>query len=78
MVLLVMDWSPAAIYISLGVSMAGAAVQIVSPKLQAWEMQFPVRESEARFVFSDPLGLREIDKLLKTMNREYRVSQHKV
>ncbi|EFP00762.1 hypothetical protein GCK72_021974 [Caenorhabditis remanei] len=72
-VLLVMDWSPAAIYISLGVSMAGAAIQIVSPKLQAWEMQFPVRESESRFVFSDSLGLREIDKLMKTLNREYRI-----
>ncbi|CAL2047869.1 unnamed protein product [Caenorhabditis brenneri] len=72
-VLLVMDWSPAAIYISLGVSMAGAAFQIVSPKLQAWEMQFPVKESESRFVFSDPLGLKEIDKLMKTLNREYRI-----
>ncbi|CAO4382668.1 unnamed protein product [Caenorhabditis nigoni] len=72
-VLLVMDWSPAAIYISLGVSMAGAAIQIVSPKLQQWEMQFPVRESESRFVFSDPLGLREIEKLMKCMNREYRI-----
>uniref|UniRef100_A0A8R1E412 Uncharacterized protein n=1 Tax=Caenorhabditis japonica TaxID=281687 RepID=A0A8R1E412_CAEJA len=72
-VLLVMEWSPAAIYIALGVSMAGAAVQIVSPKLQAWEMQFPVKESEARFVFSDSLGLREVDSLLKTLNREYRI-----
>lgn len=77
-VLLVMDWSPAAIYIALGASMAGAAIQVVSPKLQAWEMQFPVKESESRFVFSDPLGLHEIDKLMKTLNREYRVSLVKI
>ncbi|CAI5452390.1 unnamed protein product [Caenorhabditis angaria] len=72
-VLLAMDWSPEAVYIALGVSMAGAAFLIVSPKLQSWEMHFTVGESESRFVFSDPLGLREVDKLMKQLQREYRV-----
>ncbi|CAD6199376.1 unnamed protein product [Caenorhabditis auriculariae] len=72
-VLLVMDNSPECIYIPLGISMAGAAVQVTSPKLQAGEMRFPVEQSESRFVFSDPLGLKEITKLMRTLDREHRI-----
>ncbi|CAB3399034.1 unnamed protein product [Caenorhabditis bovis] len=72
-VCLVMDWSPTAIYITLGVSLAGAAFQIVSPKLREWEMQFPVIESETRFIFADEHGIKEISKLMASLNRDHRI-----
>ncbi|CAJ0591880.1 unnamed protein product [Cylicocyclus nassatus] len=72
-VILCVDNSPEAVYLFLGISLAGAVASILSPKLSADEMHFQFVESDTRLVFADPDALLEVQRLFRGLNKVHRV-----